>query len=1102
MNISKITDLKVAGMRNPLGLDSEPLFSWRYESQEKEFFQESFRFFLYDGDKKLLFESKEIKEQKSEYLYKSELERESYFYWKVEAKTNKGEILTSDLAFFSTGLKKTKLGQKDAPMMIGSKIKPFFPAKVSCFVIDFDFEMNEAKELVFAFGNDDIRRNNILFNPQFYEAKDCYFGMNFLEDGTFFIFQHHMKKGIQDEIILESKIEGFEKGKSHHVHFASWKNVITEMTLDDKEIKDAKDFAFSIAPSYPATADDGFLGKVAFKGEGATIQNLFVKENPAKAISYSLKKPLPFVKEGYLFENQKIYAKSQLSFVDIGKYSLTYFRKKFTLEKEIKRATIYAASWGIYELSINGAKVGEDAFLKPGDDVYCASLHYNTFDITSLLKKGENAIGTLVAPGWWSGSYLFLHYTSYWGDKVGFMGKVVLEYKDGTKEEIKTDTSWKTFNDGPHRFGDLYDGEDYDARKEKNVEGYSLASFNDKRWKKAIKARARLSSFEKPLLIGKDHEDAKIHKVLIPDAPRKVKYEGKVAYIYDFHTNFGGLASFLLPKVKKGEKVFFRYGETLYPKKHLESKYDFGDKEGFLYTENLRGAVCIDTYISNGKPFEFTPTLTFHGFRYAEISFENLSEDESDRIIKKTIVKGLQISSLEEERVTIETNDETVNKLFKNIMVTTYANHVSIPTDCPQRDERLGWTGDLQIFASTANYLANVTPFYYSFERTLCDNARSKANSSFGIYSPEYTYDDWGKVKYDPNANAWPISWPLAGIAAPYYSYRQSGNTAILKSYYQTMTRFMHAYRNIVLPGYKVITKTAKEYEGQGYGDWVSMVPTDIEYVLNAQYVYALGMMSEIAKATGKRKDTKNYENLRQNLINEFNEVFINKDDIPQDLDGNKLETQTAYCLALDYEIVSGTRKENFLKAYKALIAKDGYTMTSGFLGTPSLLPALTKNDETEVAMKLFLSHAFPSWLYEVDQGAVSMWERWDCYSRVNGFQDRTMNSESHYAFGAVEGWFIRDIAGIRNDKKCGYSEFVLAPKFAKGLKDIKVNYLSDYGLIRSELHLDEEGNPLSYDCEVPPNTRATLFLPGLLGKKKGKVETIKLGSGTYHFEK
>lgn len=1104
MSDSKIIDLKVAGMVDPLGLDNEPLFSWRYESNVSNFFQTSFCFFLYDEDKNLLFKSEEIKSKKSQYLYKGELAKETFFYWNIEAKSNTGETITSELAFFSTGLKKTKLGQKDAPMMIGSKIKPFYPAKISCFVIDFDFEMNDGESLTFAFGNDDIRRNNLLFNPQFYEAKDCYFGMKITKDGSFSIFQHHMEKDVQEKVLLETKIEGFQKEGVHHLHFSSWKNVITEMRFDSKEVKEAKDFPFSIAPSYPATADDGFLGKIAFLGEGVTISNLLIKEDPAKTIGYSSKKPGPFLKEGYVYENQKIHAKTTLSFVDIGKYSLTYFRKTFSLKKPLKRATAYATSWGIYELSINGKKVGEDDFLKPGDDVYYASLHYNTFDITSILVDGENAIGALVAPGWWSGSYLFLHYMAYWGDKVGFLAKIVLEYKDGTKEEIKTDTSWKTFNDGPSLFGDLYDGEDYDARKEKNVEGYSLPTYDDKKWKKAVKAKARLSSFEKPLLIGKDHEDAKIHKILLPDAPRKVKYEGRVAYIYDFHTNFGGLASFSLPRVKKGEKIFFRYGETLYPKKHPESKYDFGDKEGFLYTENLRGAVCIDTYVSKGTSIEFTPTLTYHGFRYAEISFENLSEEESDRIIANTIVKGLQISSLGEECIAIKTNDEKVNQLFKNIIVTTYANHVSIPTDCPQRDERLGWTGDLQIFASTANYLANVAPFYFSFERTLCDSAKSKPNSSFGIYAPEYTYDNWEMVKYDPSAKGWPISWPLAGIAAPYYSYRQSGNKSILRNYYKTMTRFMNGYRNIVLPGYKAITKTAKEYEGLGYGDWVSMVPTDIEYVLNAQYVYGLGMMTEIAEALGKRKDVLAYKELHDTLIKEFNEVFIDSDDIPQDFAGNKLKTQTAYCLALDYDIVSGKRKEAFVKAYKSLIEKDGYAMTSGFLGTPSLLPALTKNGEAETAMKLFLSHAFPSWLYEVDQGAVSMWERWDCYSRVNGFQDRTMNSESHYAFGAVEGWFIKDIAGIRNDGKSGFFEFQLTPTFAPGLTDIEVDYLSEYGLIRSALRMEKNGTPLSYDCVVPANTKATLTLPkALFGKDEEKgTKRLVLGSGAYHFGK
>lgn len=1102
---TKLVDLRVCGLTNPLGLEPKPLFSWRYETKEKDFFQEEYKVQIFDDEMKLIFDTGFMNGSNQSYEPSFEFENEKTYFWKAVAKTNKDEEITSEPSYFSTGLKKTKLKDFGAKMIKGP-VKPFYSQKMVCYEIYFSFELNSADCLTFAFGNNDIRRNNVLFNSQFYEARDCYNSFEIFKDGKILLKRHKMKKGFEDDTALEIDTHLDLTNGKHSFEFKTHLNRVLSLKIDGVEFASNPPKTFSVVDEFCASADDGFLGNIGFKGEGASISDFKIYESNAKQASFDKERYDVFEKDGYKVIGSIIFAKNNLSFINPSHSGMTYFRKEFVLKKKIKSATAYLSAWGIYDCQINGTDITKNQYFNPGDGVYCASLHYNTYDVTKLLSVGKNCIGSLVTPGWWSGSYMFFHYAAYWGDNVGLLGKIKIIYEDGTSEEIVTDESWKTCNDGPAIFADFYDGEDYDTRKESNVIGYSLPGFDDTDWEGTIPAEARLMHFENPILIGKTCNE--VHEVsrIKPLSVRKIKYATRVAYIYDFGINFGGICEFHLPKIKEGEKLTFRYAETLYPEKYEESKYDFGDKVGFLYTENLRGAICMDTYISNGNEIHYSTKHTSHGFRFLEISFESLSENESDKIIEKTYIEGIQLSSIEKENVHIETDNEDINKLFKNIMVTTYANHISIPTDCPQRDERLGWTGDLNFFALTDSYLTNVTPFIYNFEGVMCDNARAYPNYYFGSYAPSYEYENYDKVEYDPKAGGYGIAWPLAGISAPYWCYKQTGYLPILRNHYEYMVKFIDAYKNSLMPGCRALIRTG---DVPKYGDWVSLVPTDDDYVFNACYVQALTFMIEISKALGEKEKEGHYSELRNTLIEEFNRFLINEKDEPISFLGAPQLTQSAYCLAIDNEIVSGKRKETFIEKYQELLEKDNYTMTSGFIGTQSLLTSLSKNNKTGSALKLFLSHNYPSWLYEVDQGAVSMWERWDCFNKVTGFQERTMNSQSHYAFGSVEGWFIRYFLGITNEDKTSYDEFYLIPEYGKGFKNIKASYLSDHGNIETEIKIDENGEIESYSCIIPPNSKCHLCLPESLLKdgtpiiRKGReLNEIILSSGKYSFKR
>ncbi len=767
--------------------------------------------------------------------------------------------------------------------------------------------------------------------------------------------------------------------------------------------------------------------------------------------------------------------------------SARQYRKDFTTEKKIKRATIYATALGIYELELNGKRVG-DALFAPGWTDYRQRAYYNTYDVTDLVHPGGNAIGANVADGWYSGYVGFGLLTGMGTEKIGrytygktpsLMVQLEVEYSDGTRQVIGTDKSWKVTGDGPIRQADLLMGEFYDARME--MAGWSKPGFDDSGWQTAIvaeengkqpatfyefrnpegaggpeiKGRKIDLGFKRPKLESFPGNPVRITEEIRPVDVRKIEAG---TYIFNLGQNFAGNVRLKL-KGPAGHRVMLRFGEMLHP-------------DGRLMTENLRKARATDYYVCKGdKNGEvYSPRFTFHGFQYVEVS--NLPEGQQPELSdNKTatgpMVTGLVIHSDTPMTSTFECSDPMVNQLFSNVVWTQRANFLDLPTDCPQRDERMGWTGDAQAYVGTASYNADVGAFFTKWNRELMESQRP--SGAFPGYAPFPFQHGWD----------FGTAWADAGIICPWTIWQAYGDTRMIERCWEPMTRFMQWRK-----------KTSRDNlginHGNAWGDWLTLgAPTPIDYIDTTYWAISTKMMAEMAQATGREDEAAAYREQFNAIRSAFKKKYL-KDD-----GSITVNTQTAYALALVADLVPDEMRKASGRKLADLIALSGNHMATGFLGTKPLLPVLSSVDQHDLATFLLQSHEFPSWGYEIDQGATSIWERWDGYTIEDGFgrHNASMNSYSHYSFGAVCEWMFRTLAGIESDGP-GYSKIIIRPTPPspgsnaqhKPINWVKASYDSIQGKIISQWKV--EGNDFYLDVTIPANCTATVYLPATKAEK------------------
>jgi len=795
------------------------------------------------------------------------------------------------------------------------------------------------------------------------------------------------------------------------------------------------------------------------------------------------------------------------------------YRREFDAPKKVQRATLYATALGIYELYLNGNRVG-DASFAPGWTDYHQRAYYWTHDVTKSVQRGKNAIGAWVADGWYSGYIGFGLLTGIGTEKIGrytygktpaFMAQLEIEYTDGSREVVVTDPTWKVTGEGPIREADFLMGEYYDARRE--MPGWSRPGFDDGAWERAIAAedngpvKATFYEHRNPRGSGGTKIEGREVDLGFKAPPRLEAFPGvpvratqeikpiaistpeKGVYIFNLGQNFAGTVR-LKVKGPAGATIKLRYGEMLHP-------------DGRLMTENLRKARATDHYVLRGDSHGevFIPRFTFHGFQYVELTGFPGKPD-------KDAITGIVLHSDTPLTSGFECSDPRANRLFKNIVWTQRANFVDLPTDCPQRDERFGWTGDAQVYVRTATYNADVAAFYTKWLRELMESQRP--SGTFPGYAP-YPFQhgmDFG------------TAWCDAGVICPYTVYLAYGDKRIIERCWEPMTRFIEWRKN-----------TSKDYlgvsHGNGWGDWLSIGgSTPIEFIDTAYFAYSTRLMAEMAQVIGKNSEAATYRDLAQKVTDAFNKRYVRPDG------SIEVDTQTAYAMALWMDLLPQNLRnasgQILANKIRATASSTNSGITTGFLGTRPLLPALTAVGQNDLAVRLFQSRSFPSWGFEVENGATTIWERWNSYTREKGFggeQNASMNSFAHYSFGAVGEWMLGTLAGINTDGPA-YHHIIIHPQppraesnpERKPIDWVKAHYDSLQGRISSEW--TATAGAFHLNVTIPPNTTATVFIPARdsAGVTEGKraldrskevkflrmqngCAVLEVPSGTYSFE-
>ncbi len=721
-----------------------------------------------------------------------------------------------------------------------------------------------------------------------------------------------------------------------------------------------------------------------------------------------------------------------------------YLRVNFTLKKPVAKARLYATALGVYEASINGRRVNQNSVLDPGWTDYTRRVMVQTFDVTSLLSRGANALGAVLGDGWYAGRVGWMGLAQY-GSRPAFAAQLEITYTDNSTECIVTDESWKA-GSGEIVGADLQWGEILDARK---LVDWDQPSFNDASWSPAVVEQHR---------IALEPQRGPPVRMLLELAPTIIMHtEDK--WLVDFGQNLVGHVR-LSARGPAGTVITVRHGEML-------------SSDGSLYTENLRPALATDTFILNGKGRNhFEPRFTFHGFRYAEITGYPGKLSAGD-------VRAIVVSSDTPQTGTWECSNPDLNRLFSNIIWGQRGNFLSVPTDCPQRDERMGWMGDAQVFAPTAARNADVSSFFTKWMVDVNDGQSSRGD--FGNYSPRVAQPQPG----------WPV-WGDAGVIIPWAMFTSYGDKAFLANNYTNMTHWLdycqRASKDLILTG--------------GVGDHLAPRRTPVEVVDTAYFANSARIVATAAAILGKTEDAERYKKLCQDIVDAFDRSFVSTNGAIRG------DTQTAYILALQFALLPESLRAPVAQRLINNVKETGH-LTTGFVGVGLICPTLAQIGRSDLAWQLLLTDSYPSWLFSVENGATTIWERWDGWTPEKGFQDSSMNSFNHYSFGSVGAWLYSGAAGIELDEAHpGYKHFSLRPQFTSRLTRVAATLDSPYGLIASAWYTQDKR--VCYDVTIPPNTTADVSLPvpskdvSLSGKplsvQPSPTTGLLLDAGKYHF--
>tara|TARA_B100001093_G_scaffold518552_1_gene603817 strand:+ start:1558 stop:4233 length:2676 start_codon:yes stop_codon:yes gene_type:complete len=730
-----------------------------------------------------------------------------------------------------------------------------------------------------------------------------------------------------------------------------------------------------------------------------------------------------------------------------------YFKKDFSTSKNVQSAFLHISAQGMYEAHLNGKKIGDD-YLTPGWTAYNDRIQYQTYDVSQYLTE-KNALGVVLGSGWHRGYLAWSDNKNTYGDDISFIAQLIITYQDGSQEVIESDRSWN-YKHGAIIDSELYDGEFYNALLEYNWCAYGIPLQNTRAAILAENVTQRLVNTHNETIKAQEILDA-VDLITTPEGDQ----------VLDFGQNLVGWIEFSNAG-QKGDTLRLYHAEIL-------------DKNGSFYTENLRDADQLNTYILNDNLEKvYRPHFTFQGFRYVKV--------EGVTAIDPSKFKAVALYSDMQTTGHFESSNQNINQLQQNILWGQKGNFLDVPTDCPQRDERLGWTGDAQAFYNTASFNMEVKNF---FDKWLID---------LSLDQREDGSVPWVIPNVLGESSAGSAGWADAATIIPYNHYLAYGDKEQLAVQYESMKNWVE---------YMYVNSIDGKYTGGfHFGDWLFFKPeydndgraaiTNKELIAQCFYAKSTSIMKEISAILGYHDQAKIYES----RLEKIKTVFLDEYMTPN---GRLVsDTQTAYVLALAFDLIPEGLKANAAKRLADNVKSYDTHLTTGFLGTPYLCHVLTDNGYEDLAISLLLQETYPSWLYPVTMGATTIWERWDGIKPDGSTQTPTMNSYNHYAYGAIGEWMYKELLGIKlNPQHPGFKKFKISPLFDNNFEHIKGHHISPYGKIA--VNWESKNEQLHLSVVIPANTRAEIELPEnrnwkLKSAKKWQLTTanFELGSGGY----
>ncbi len=1097
LHATEIVGLKTEYTETPMGIDvDKPRFCWQMQSDEQGACQTAYRILVTDETRQTVWDSGKVNSGTSlniEYGGTS-LQPTTRYTWQVTVWDSKKKPHTAD-SWFETGLMSSDgayEGWSDARWIGGGDDDLVLYAHyLPVFQLDYTMQLGEASHSTragFVYGANDRRlmdKNKNLY--QLANKKDESYVMLMLDispldsgkDALLHVYRVGYHPTDQKDVPLRSFVLPLiTQVNAYARHIVSIRSEFgfSVISFDGEKIGEVNLNPLGQGGDFIAFPVVGDIGYYLPAEQAALITDIQIRNfrTPSQVL-YTEKSGWLVAKGGEMMCVAALEGKSS-----------PMLRTTFSPSSgKIVKARLYATARGIYDLYLNGERIGDDYF-NPGLTQYNKTHLYQTFDVTRYIKEGQNTIGAVLAEGWWSGSATFQGgYWNFFGDRQSLLAKLVLTYEDGRQKALVTEPEhWQYYNQGPVRYGSFFQGEVYDATKE--MPRWNTASFDASGWKPACEVplagcistdgggnMPRVDDYSAFRLTGQFGPTVKAIKELTAISMDEVR---PGVYIYDMGQNMVGVPHIALTGMQPGQEITLRFAEVKYP-----DLPEYKDLTGMLMLENIRAAMAQELYTARGGEETIQPRFTYHGYRFIEIT-------GIEKPLPLSAVKGTVLSSVTSLASHYETSQPKVNKLWENITWSTYGNFVSIPTDCPQRNERLGWSGDISVFSPTATYMTDAAQFLRRHMQAMRDVQRE--DGRFTDVAP--LGGGFGE-----------FLWGSAGITVAWESYQQYGDKALLAEHYDAMKAYMEYQLRQIDPATGVFGEEFRPGWGN-LGDWLSPEYERSEKSLlwESYLIYNMGLMNKMATVLDKTADAQHFDQLAKERKAFFNRTYWNE--AGKTVFRDKLiDTQVSYVLPLVFGIPEEAQRKKAVDNLLSVLRRENradngtvcppYSLMTGFIGTAWISKALSEQGCSEDAYRLLLQTSYPSWLYPVEQGATTIWERLNSYTHVDGFGgNNSMNSFNHYSFGAVGYWMYAHSLGIKRDEQSpGFRHFVLEPEtdptgeitFAQGYYD------SMYGRIKSRWEV--KGGVYYYEFDIPANTSATLRLPA------ASAEQVRLGNNS-----